>query len=134
MPRPVRKHKKPKRPLTAYNIYFREQRAAILASREQQFSTTASDWKKRKGRSAPHGKIRFQELGKTIGGMWRALSNEGRRHYEEKANEDKERYKRELDHFKEEEEKYLEATRQILEASVSEETKQRYFGSQDGNV
>mgnify|MGYP002173201885 CR=1 FL=1 len=62
--------------------------------------------------------------------MWRELDSELRRQYEGRAALDKERYKRELDLFLTAEQEYLEATRIALEASVPEDTKKRYFGSE----
>ena len=120
---------KPKRPRTAYNLYFKEQRAKILEHRETQYTVDETDWKKRKGRSKPHGKITFQELGKMIGSSWKELEPEARSKYEEKAARDKARYKAEMDEFLRGKQNKLEARRAALEATVPEKTKQQYFGS-----
>lgn len=120
--------KKPKRPLTAYNCYFKEQRTKILSERHTpQYDVRNSDWKRRKGRSKPHGKIKFQELGKMIGARWAQLTAVERGVYEARAAQDKERYREEMEVYKQLVQERLEEQRAALEATVAEDVKQHYF-------
>ena len=74
----------PRRPLSAYNIYFREERAKLLAA----------------GRALGAGeKIGFEKLAKTIGKRWKELSEEQLERFKKLANEDTERYRREMDAY-----------------------------------
>lgn len=96
-----RKRNQPKRPLTPYNIFFKEQRMKILAERDHASESAAeaiskSDWKRRKGRSQPHHKISFQELGKMIGKRWREIDSATMAEYERRAEEDRRRYQDEV--------------------------------------
>jgi hypothetical protein len=80
---------KPKRPLSAYNIFFKEERVQLLA--------TAS------GGKAPrtiNGKIGFENLAKLIGGKWQGLKPSEVEYYKEKAGVDMQRYKEEMEAYK----------------------------------
>jgi hypothetical protein len=108
------KAKKPKRPLTAYNFFFRDERANLLVERESVYETDDYDWTKRKGRSKPHGKIKFNELGRVIGKRWKECDPDTKRKYEELAADDKQRYRKEMSEYKMEENKHLEAMRKKM--------------------
>jgi hypothetical protein len=73
----------PKRPLSAYNIFFQRERPKVLQSGDE---------------SAP--KVGFQELAKTIGKRWGILGKEDRREYEKLAEKDKIRYRLAMETFK----------------------------------
>jgi HMG (high mobility group) box len=47
----------------------------------------------------PHGKISFESLAKAIGRKWQSLSLEEVQYYKRKSEEDKERYKQEMDTY-----------------------------------
>eukprot|EP00566_Odontella_aurita_P015086 CAMPEP_0113557660 /NCGR_PEP_ID=MMETSP0015_2-20120614/17913_1 /TAXON_ID=2838 /ORGANISM="Odontella" /LENGTH=354 /DNA_ID=CAMNT_0000459107 /DNA_START=73 /DNA_END=1137 /DNA_ORIENTATION=- /assembly_acc=CAM_ASM_000160 len=101
---------KPKRPLSAYNLFFQHERDRILLaksspygfSHEANHRTLGADPsvrttnKSKKVRPPPHGKIGFAELAKLIGGRWRSLTSEERSHYDRLAEKEKERYTRDL--------------------------------------
>lgn len=70
---------RPKRPLSAYNLFFRDQREIIL--RELPPSKTHTEASRRKG----HGKIGFQALAKTIAAKWRAIDPIEKADYEGQA-------------------------------------------------
>ena len=126
---------KPKRPLSAYNIFFKEERERILREIEnpkkpkiesgevgenegddKEFvkkedteegdedneddgaGDNGKNEKKRK-KAAPHGKIGFENLAKTIGKRWRALNPDELAYYKEKADTDMKRYKVEMEKF-----------------------------------
>jgi len=92
---------KPKRPLSAYNIFFREERIKILASLPAAKVDDGSETGK-KGKSTsrkkrnPHGKIGFENLGKQIGQNWRQLDELALGPYCKLAELDKARYRAEM--------------------------------------
>lgn len=100
---------KPKRPLSAYNIFFKEERERILDEIPDgmaTFSSTSSllasheDRKPpRRGKNKPHGKIGFQSLAKEVGRRWKNLVPERMEIYKEKANADSARYKQEMEAY-----------------------------------
>jgi HMG (high mobility group) box len=109
----------PTRALSAYNIFFKEERQRILnrlpgpnaaASAEggdggctdsahpmEAAVVVAEDRSQRK--KNPHGKISFESLAKAIGRKWQSLSSEEVQYYKRKSEEDKERYKQEMDAY-----------------------------------
>mmetsp|Transcript_5746 Transcript_5746/g.9066 ORF Transcript_5746/g.9066 Transcript_5746/m.9066 type:complete len:616 (+) Transcript_5746:71-1918(+) len=108
---------RPKRPLSAYNIFFKEERNRILeslpvnaAKEDDNTNSNTSDGeqtsdpenapvkrrrRKRKG-PAPHGKIGFESLAKLIGKRWQELEPDKMAIYKGKAEEDMQRYKKEM--------------------------------------
>jgi hypothetical protein len=105
---PTVKPKKPKHPKTAYNYFFKDNRARIITS---------------------EGRVDFATMGQRIGALWKAVDNETKSKYEALAVDDKRRYYREK-------EIYIEAARDAqsevqrqLESTVDEETRKRYLES-----
>jgi Chromatin-associated proteins containing the HMG domain len=97
----------PRRPLSAYNIFFQEQRALIIGTKPPSLEnrpkvTTASPNFERKKRAhrRTHGKISFSDLAKAIGKKWNELSEDGRSKYVESAAKEKARYQEELKIYK----------------------------------
>ena len=89
---------RPKRPLSAYNIFFKEERQRILTEIpdvDASSSPAGADGNKKK----PHGKISFQSLAKIIGKRWQNLSKDQINLYKKKAEEDTMRYKKEMDAY-----------------------------------
>jgi len=124
---------KPKRALTAYNIFFKEQRERILAERRQLYFSQADnqvcklDNSEQKRISKPCQKVGFEEMGKTIGQRWKEVDTEKRLFYEARARAERQRYSEELAEYMLNERSQREAKFESLQASVSEETKRRYF-------
>ena len=81
---------KPKRPLSAYNIFFRDERKRILDSLPES-SPRKSNSKSKKSKK-PHGKISFQQLATLVGKRWKEADAETRVYYFGLANEQKLRY------------------------------------------
>jgi hypothetical protein len=94
----------PKRPLSAYNIFFKEERNRILDALpatnnndETTNGTNTAGGRKRKHK--PHGKIGFESLAKVVGQRWQDLTADQVEHYKEKAEADKYRYKKEMEQY-----------------------------------
>jgi hypothetical protein len=91
---------KPKRPLSAYNVFFKEERERILQEIPNGHDYVEQEEPNDKKRKAlPHGKIGFESLARTIGKRWKALNDEDLVYYKEKAQVDMERYKKEMETF-----------------------------------
>jgi hypothetical protein len=82
---------KPKRPLSAYNFFFQEERSRLLG-----VPPCTEEEKKRRKHRKSHGKIAFTELAKHIGLKWKDLDAESKAVYEHKQQEDRKRYQKEL--------------------------------------
>ena len=78
---------KPKRPLSAYNLFFRHEREQILKN------TANPAYKPRRS----HGKIGFAALARSVAEKWKSLDDETRAVFIGKAAVEKERYDREVD-------------------------------------
>ena len=105
---------KPKRPLSAYNLFFKHARDEMLASTASSGSTAYDHSKhattlqspsarrdlSKRGRPPPHRKIGFAEMARQIGAQWKALEGDRREHFESLARVDKQRYLREMEAWK----------------------------------
>ncbi|KAL7578225.1 hypothetical protein ACA910_012648 [Epithemia clementina (nom. ined.)] len=105
--RPTKKKPKdkPKRPLSAYNFFFKEEREKILKvvlSDEPTDTFNEPDSEdyiddKTLGRLRKEGgKVSFEEMGKLIGQRWKNLQPDRLTKYSELAAEDTDRYKKEM--------------------------------------
>mmetsp|Transcript_23241 Transcript_23241/g.26904 ORF Transcript_23241/g.26904 Transcript_23241/m.26904 type:complete len:89 (-) Transcript_23241:80-346(-) len=64
----------PKRPLSAYNIFFREERQRCMATMNRNATTNNKRQQSHAvGPSPMIKKMQFEQLGKVIGKVWRAL-------------------------------------------------------------
>jgi hypothetical protein len=77
----------PKRPLSAYNCYFQEERARLMEKGQEAEGPNI----------LPSGKIGFEELGKIIGKNWRNLPELEKQRFHDRASEDTERYHKEME-------------------------------------
>lgn len=96
---------KPKRPLSAYNFFFKEQRAKIVAIIEDgAFNNDLTDEEVIKLRKE-NGKVSFEEMGKIIGCRWKGISQgqdpERKKKYDEMADNSTERYKADMQRYNE---------------------------------
>jgi hypothetical protein len=89
---------KPKRPLSAYNIFFKEERCNILDVIPESDSKDPKEGA-RKRKKLPHGKIGFESLAKTIGQRWKDLEPERLEYYKKKAETEMARYKKEMEEY-----------------------------------
>mmetsp|Transcript_32786 Transcript_32786/g.55492 ORF Transcript_32786/g.55492 Transcript_32786/m.55492 type:complete len:470 (-) Transcript_32786:1446-2855(-) len=79
---------KPKRPMSAYNFFFREERANILSE---------STKKTEEGEAAEP--TSFEDIGRIIGQRWRAIDPDELAKYKEMAKKDSDRYRDEMKSF-----------------------------------
>lgn len=151
--RPKKPKNKPKRPLSAYNIFFKDERAKILSGipdKPEEEDEGEDDGEKavkkedgeeggseegekkkasgKKRKRVPHGKIGFESLAKIVGQRWKELPPEELEHYKKRAEEDMKRYRKEMEAYVQKQREGLEQSREHLEKLVDEETKKRYFG------
>lgn len=100
---------KPKRPLSAYNIFFRCERERIILSTPKPLVSVSSNRKTKQRRDRIiHGKISFEDLAKEIGSKWKNLDDSTRKGFECLAAVEKKRYEKALrawNHDRVEEEK-----------------------------
>lgn len=75
----------PRRPLSAYNYFFREERARWLAERE-------------KSEEKEQGSL-FSVMGKTIAQRWKNLASEEAQKYKDMAAADMDRYRQDMDEY-----------------------------------
>ena len=143
---------KPKRPLSAYNLYFKDEREKIINQTPRETDLEVNEkitWPGKK--RPPHGKISFEELAKTIGSRWKNLDTESKSHYKKKADEDLERYatemklydKRSKQHYKDSEsdnendevdkKRPKEATKSASTDSAKKKKKQRKYSKDSSN-
>lgn len=123
---------RPKRPLTAYNIYFSVERQRILDAIPDASGQSGGSNRKMAGRK-PHGKIGFAELARDVARKWNRLNDEERRPYVEKAAIEKDRYQREMVRWRQyeqakqaKEEALRSAHRQINQSTLGASTAQFY--------
>jgi HMG (high mobility group) box len=113
----------PKRPLSAYNLYFRSERQALLGEDLTQREYGVADPTKRKHRKT-HGKISFQDMAQIISEKWKNIPKEDRLPFERQAGEEKRRYREALDLWKAQQRQVADddIVRKVsLEKSASEE-------------
>jgi hypothetical protein len=78
----------PKRPLSAYNLFFQAQRDKMMTLKDENGTLVQDE----EGNTGPP-----QMLGKIIGKLWRELDSKEKQIYQDMADQDCERYRREIE-------------------------------------
>jgi hypothetical protein len=94
----------PRRPLSGYNIFFKEERARMLAesSGKRGPGETEGEEETKNDKDVPPAKgvkIGFEVMAKTVGKRWKELPEEELARYKAMAKLDMERYRREMDGY-----------------------------------
>jgi HMG (high mobility group) box len=94
---------KPKRPLSAYNLFFQSERKKLIAmlpdvANIEEYGLTERE-RKAKHRKM-HGKIGFAELARNIANKWNNMDDTEKAAFEACARTEKEKYQEEIDKWK----------------------------------
>lgn len=96
---------KPKRPLSAYNFFFKETREKIIRAVECEDETRRKEVDPELTPEQvvllrkDNGKISFEQIGKVIGVRWKKVTSEQSVYYNTLAEGDTERYKKDMDTY-----------------------------------
>lgn len=83
----------------AYNIFFQQERQAILANLPEPKPDAEAATKEKRRRRATHGKISFASLAKEIGQKWQTLDKKEKERFQHLAEIDLKRYDDEMEAF-----------------------------------
>jgi hypothetical protein len=108
---------KPKRPLSAYNLFFQAERATMLGNAAAVADNEKKKPNKKRVHRKSHGKIGFAEMARIIGGRWKAARDEDKKQFEARADIERKRYEVELETWKE--------TQRLKTLELELETQQR---------
>lgn len=121
---------KPKRPLSAYNLFFQSEREKIILDLAPELlnngggNGAANPPKRRRRHRKSHGKIGFAALARNIAQKWKNLDDEAKSPFEAEAEKEKVRYKKELDVWK-------KAQEELKKKAVAEVKAQKENGGED---
>jgi len=125
---------KPRRALSAYNLFFKDQRELMIRRQEEKEEEEERQGqiqnpKKRcrgGARRRKHG-IRFECMAREIAQLWKNVDPHVLSHYAVIAEKDKQRYQQEKEMYMQQCMNIMETTRQQLESTVSDVARQNYL-------
>ncbi len=128
---------KPRRALSAYNLFFKDQRERMIRrqERKEEEEEEGQGWNSQKGlkkrgrgsgRKRKHG-IRFESMAREIAQLWKTVDPLVLSQYEVTAEKDKKRYQYEKEMYMQQRMSVMETTREQLEATVSDLVRQTYL-------
>ncbi|KAL7576623.1 hypothetical protein ACA910_005561 [Epithemia clementina (nom. ined.)] len=83
----------PKRPLSAYNLFFAHEKQTILKLQQQGYAQPDFDQAICRQTGGGGGPVLFQALAKSIGARWRALPDGERQKYQQQASQELQKYR-----------------------------------------
>ena len=118
---------KPKRPLSAYNFFFRDERAKIVAIVEEDADIKDNDLTEEEVSRLRKdtGKVSFEEMGKIIGQRWKKIDEERHAHYSKLAEGSAQQYKVAMKKYNDKQEEIREKEKQIKMQYAQVELAQR---------
>jgi hypothetical protein len=125
----VQQVKKPKRPLTAYNIFFRDERARLLDANAATASDDAAADEAQGGKKRKASKVGFEDMAKHVSKMWKAVDEETKAKYLAMAAHDKARYNAEKESYLQGQRNEQDEMQKQLESTVDEATMTKYLSS-----
>lgn len=106
--------KQPKRPLSAYNYFFRSERARLLGIELNLEEVADVHNRKKRRHRKTHGQMGFREMANKVGERWRSLDAEERAPFVKMFENDRARYKAELKKWNDaQKEKKKEVAKQV---------------------
>lgn len=105
----------PKRPLSAYNLFFKERREALMTARADTLKTE----NKKRSKKETVG-IGFANLARTIADKWQTLDAPDKSKYIEMASKEKDRYNREMLVWRAKQKEEKEQKAEAASASLTE--------------
>jgi hypothetical protein len=137
---------KPSRPLSGYNLFFRDERAKLLmpvggdgedlpslssisgepgvSSSAPSFSSIDSESLEKMGR---RNQVGFEKMGQIVSSRWNTLDATTRARYQTLAEGDRERYQREMKAYRASKQVQRDAAFNLLDSTVDEETRLAYL-------
>jgi HMG-box domain len=118
---------KPRRPLSAYNLYFKDERVRLVGDKEGPKTSKRSSSGRRKSKTAGTAGVGFAQMARTISARWKEIDSETRAKYDAMAAEELRRYQERKQVYIRSQQAALEAHRAMMEATVDESVRQAYF-------